>query len=141
MLREQCHVGMEVIFGRTRGEKTRGKVVKVNQKTANVVTLETRGTQRVQGPGGKWKVPFTLMEPANGQAVDDAPPPRKGLEPWQESLRLHVRNFLAVASHEEMIKEWELSKDRGDTLRRVFVADMIAEYWSNEMAITKAETH
>lgn len=50
-----------VIFGRTNGERTRGTVVKVNQKTAKVRQDEHRGTQKDHKIGSLWTVPFSLL--------------------------------------------------------------------------------
>jgi hypothetical protein len=54
-------IGDPVIFGRKNGERTRGTVVKVNQKTAGVRQDEHRGTQKDHKIGCIWKVPFSLL--------------------------------------------------------------------------------
>jgi hypothetical protein len=54
--------GDVVVFGRTRGEKTRARVVRVNQRTLTLETLEERGRQRVKGAGKKWRVPPSLCK-------------------------------------------------------------------------------
>lgn len=68
MLREACRVGMKVRFGRTRGEKTLAKVVKMNAKTAKCETLEERGYSN-RPVGQVWNVPYSLMTPAEGETV------------------------------------------------------------------------
>lgn len=68
MLRENCRVGMKVRFGRTRGEKTLAKVVKMNGKTAKCETLEERGYSN-RPVGQVWNVPYSLMSPAEGETV------------------------------------------------------------------------
>lgn len=65
MRRDDCTIGMEVVFGRQNGQKTRGIVRKMNQKTAKVETLESRGVQRSHEPGEVWKVHYSLMEPVS----------------------------------------------------------------------------
>ena len=57
-----------VEFGRTNGEKTRGRVVRVNAKTLTVAQLEPRGVQRTRAVGTKWRVPFALVTPV-GEAT------------------------------------------------------------------------
>ena len=55
-------VGDRVLFGRGRGEKTLGEVVKVNAKSVKVKQLETRGTRKTYSVGSVWKVPHSLCE-------------------------------------------------------------------------------
>jgi hypothetical protein len=59
MLKEQCHIGMIIEFGRENGEKTRGEVVKMNPKMAKVKILEARGRNSQQG--AVWNVGYGLM--------------------------------------------------------------------------------
>jgi hypothetical protein len=61
MRREDCHIGMKVIFGRGQGEKTSGVVRKLNPKKAKVETLENRGG--LSKVGQVWGVPYCMMEP------------------------------------------------------------------------------
>lgn len=61
---EDCRVGMEVIFGRGNGEQTRGVVIKINRAKAKVQTVENRG--RSSAAGAVWSVPYSLMQPADG---------------------------------------------------------------------------
>lgn len=55
-------LGQKVIFGRKRGEKTLGKVVKINKKTLGVEILEDRGSKSVVGQ--VWRVSPALCTPA-----------------------------------------------------------------------------
>jgi len=64
MNREECRVGMNVIFGKGNGEKTRGVVIKVNPTKAKVRTTENRGYRHEAGT--VWTVPYSLL-----QAIDD----------------------------------------------------------------------
>ena len=69
MLCEDCKVGMEVIFGRPQGEKTRGVIEKLNIKKAKVKILENRGQDH--NAGEVWGVPYGMMKPAKLQARTD----------------------------------------------------------------------
>ena len=60
-------VGDTVLFGRTNGEKTRGRITKVNSKSYKVTTLESRGTRSQHSSGGTWRVPHSLVW-ADGQS-------------------------------------------------------------------------
>ena len=66
---EQAKIGMQVYFGRSQGEKTLGKIIKLNPTKAKVEILEGRGTGRGGVAGSAWSVPYSLMEPADGQAT------------------------------------------------------------------------
>lgn len=75
MLREQCTVGMRVLFGRPNGVQTLGKIVKMNPTKAKVETLEERGTGRGSGVGAVWTVPYSLMYPTEGPVGQTAKVP------------------------------------------------------------------
>jgi len=73
MKMEECHVGMEVFFGRGNGEQTRGVIEKLNRVKAKVRTLESRGSRSQSGT--VWGVPYSLMRPVTpGQVPLDASP-------------------------------------------------------------------
>lgn len=59
---ERCEKGDVVIFGRPSGEKTVGRVVRVNAATYTIETLEERGTKRSHTAGGKWRVAKKLVQ-------------------------------------------------------------------------------
>lgn len=61
---ERCEKGDVVIFGRPSGEKTVGRVVRVNAATYTIESLEERGTKRSHGAGGKWRVAKKLVRKA-----------------------------------------------------------------------------
>lgn len=61
MLREECHEGMIVEFGRKTGERTKGIIVKMNPKKAKVKTIESRGSGRGGDVGSQWGVPYSMM--------------------------------------------------------------------------------
>ncbi len=50
----------------------------------------------------------------------------------ERQLRMNVRNFLLVATPEEMAGELKLSQDRGDKLRERFVQELIDERKAEE---------
>ena len=78
MLREDCKIGMTVSFGKGRGARTRGRVLKVNDKTAKVQTLE----QRNSNPAGSvWTVHYSLLtaEESLPCVPQEAPPYPNGL--------------------------------------------------------------
>lgn len=50
-------IGMTVSFGRPNGEKTVGKIVKVNPKKLKIEQTEVRGRQKSHSIGTVWTVP------------------------------------------------------------------------------------
>lgn len=58
---KDCKFGQVVSFGRPSGEKTLGKIVKVNCKSIKVKVLETRGTRNVCPVGAVWRVHPSLV--------------------------------------------------------------------------------
>lgn len=55
---------MVVSFGRAHGERTIGKVVKINREKVKVQQLEDRGVLRTYPVGTLWSVPVRLLSPA-----------------------------------------------------------------------------
>lgn len=62
-------IGDKVMFGRAKGEKTLGRVTKVNRKTVKVMQLERRGCKRDYPVGTIWTVPITLCTPVAEDVV------------------------------------------------------------------------
>jgi len=57
------NIGDTVLFGRTNGEKTRGRVVKINASTIKVEQTEERGGRPL---GTVWRVAASLVYPLEG---------------------------------------------------------------------------
>jgi len=81
-------VGDTVLFGRTHGEKTLGKVVGINAKSVKVEQTEERGSRPV---GTVWRVAsslvYALEERPSSSALATPPMPRKA----KPSVRLGQR--------------------------------------------------
>ena len=56
----QMRVGMQVLFGRSHGERTLGEVVKVNPARVKVKQLDVRGSIKSHPVGTIWTVPPAL---------------------------------------------------------------------------------
>lgn len=103
MDRSACTVGMEVWFGRGKGEKTRGVVEKMGPSKAKVKTLEARGVQKTSPAGAIWTVPYSLMTPVGaGPAtvpVHDSNGSRIGYTSEKIAFRPfdHVENMIMAA--------------------------------------------
>lgn len=55
-------VGDIVQFGRTHGEKTRGRVLRISAKSLQIETIEERGNGRGAAVGRKWRVHPSLVQ-------------------------------------------------------------------------------
>ena len=65
MLREQAKNGMVVRFGRPNGKKTLAKIKGCTGPcAASLVLLEQRGAGKGCEPGSKWRVGWSMIEPA-----------------------------------------------------------------------------
>ena len=62
--------GQIIVFGRTCGEQTLAKVIRVNQRTLSVVTLEERGASARKGAGRKWRVGPSLCRAATEAEIE-----------------------------------------------------------------------
>jgi hypothetical protein len=62
-------IGMRVYFGRGKGQKTLGEIVKINPKKFKVKTLEHRGRSNRNKVGDVWNVPASLCTIVSGDAV------------------------------------------------------------------------
>lgn len=54
----ELEVGKVVFFGRPEGEKTKGEIIKVNQRTVKIKQLEARGTLQA---GAVWNVDKSMV--------------------------------------------------------------------------------
>lgn len=110
MIREQCQVGMKVVFGRGNGEQTLGEVVKVNPSKAKVKTLESRGNGRGSDVGSVWTVPYSLMKPADGTALPYIPQvdPADLPMPYNDLMPSGDRGIMEaiVDSYNRLSPEW-----------------------------------
>lgn len=96
MLHSEMKVGQIVYFGRAHGERTLGRVIKVNPTKVKVQQLEARGTMRDYKVGTVWGVPASLCTLAPEgtapvvlpEAKRPAPAPRRAYRtPMDEARR------------------------------------------------------
>jgi hypothetical protein len=85
MSSEKYKVGMIVEFGRPRGEKTKGEIVKVNPKKLKVKQIGTRGRQKTYREGSVWTVPkndtFVKILSDDEIESDSTPEPKVPMPP------------------------------------------------------------
>jgi hypothetical protein len=73
MQKNECRVGLTVIFGLENGEKSLAEIVKLNPVKAKLKLLEHRGTGRGSTPGSIWVVPYSAFELANQSQKNQLP--------------------------------------------------------------------
>jgi len=69
-------IGDLVEFGRPNGEKTEGRVVRVNAASITIEQTEARGVSRIREAGAKWRVHpslVRLVSSGSGPAASAAP--------------------------------------------------------------------
>jgi hypothetical protein len=92
-------VGDIVQFGRTHGEKTRGRILRISAKSLSIETIEERGNGRGSAVGKKWRVHPSLVQAVSPNSASPSPS-NFGLSPYA-TLRANVDsaqdNFLTKA--------------------------------------------
>ncbi len=88
------NVGDFVLFGRTHGEKTRGRVVGTNAKTVKVEQTEERGGRPI---GTVWRVAPSLVYPVESKPALPALAPLVALPPMPGTARPSFRIGQRVA--------------------------------------------
>jgi hypothetical protein len=117
MLKEQCRVGMTVIFGRDNGEKTTGKIIKMNPTKAKVQIDVSRGYGRGVVVGSVWGVPYSMMQPVD--AVDTPQAPKQAsldYSPFDSGADQHIMQAINCVygelSPENLTCDGELSRNQ-----------------------------
>lgn len=108
-------VGDKVIFGRKRGERTKGTIIKVNRTKAKIRQDESRGTMKDHPIGTVWNVSFTLVEPDESRSGTETPV-TSSLPPGPVPIPKPVETSALVGTH---IVE----------VRKMTKAEMAAEMW------------
>lgn len=100
-------------FGRRRGEKTLGEIVKVNRKTVKVRQLESRGTLKDHPVGTVWTVPHALWTPEDaGRPAYSTPRPAPAPTPKRPDAEIlaDLRSVDCALSPENLTCDGELSR-------------------------------
>jgi hypothetical protein len=82
------NIGDTVLFGRENGEKTLGRVVKINASTIKVEQTEERGGRPI---GTVWRVAASLIYPLEGAPALPALAPLVALPPMPGTARPSFR--------------------------------------------------
>jgi|TARA_E500000305_G_C4009509_1_gene231909 hypothetical protein len=101
MKHSEGYVGMQVYFGRSNGEQTLGKIVKINPKKFKVEQLESRGTRKSHNVGTVWTVPPSLCSPAT-----DVPGGEYATKSDSDVTVIDVTSMIGDALAKK-VKEWD----------------------------------
>ena len=104
-----------VSFGRPNGEKTTGRVIRVNAKSVSVETLEARGTQRTHNAGGKWRVAKSLVRLVG---ADEGPVSKRN----DAAIIADLRNIESRLSPEQLFQDGERNRAAARREERALLA-------------------
>jgi hypothetical protein len=95
-LTHNFRVGQKVVFGRERGEQTRGTIVKINRLKLKVRQDEPRGTRPI---GTVWGVPPSLVCAVDGAPVEKVAPPVQPVAPITDYWLRENQCALQITAH------------------------------------------
>jgi len=123
-------IGDLVEFGRPNGEKTEGKVVRVNAASITIEQTEARGVSRVREAGAKWRVHPSLVRLVGsaGTAAVAAPvtPAPKAARRSEADLIMALRRIEANLSPENLYWDGERSRTEARRAEARLMAERIA---------------
>lgn len=88
MTKTEMAVGQLVMFGRNRGERTLGRVIKVNRQRVKVVQLTKRGSLKDYPVGTIWMVPPSLTVLATAEEASQAETVPEGVNTKPVSIEM-----------------------------------------------------
>lgn len=97
-------IGDLVEFGRPNGEKTEGRVVRVNAASITISQTEQRGSHRVREVGTKWRVHPALVRLVGGASAAPAP---KAAKRSEAELIMALRRIESALSPENLYCDGE----------------------------------
>jgi len=103
-------IGDIVEFGRPNGEKTEGRVVRVNAASVTIEQTEVRGQTRIREAGTKWRVHPSLVRLVGASA---APAPKAGRS--EADIIAALRRIEASLSPENL--NWDGERPRAEARR------------------------
>jgi len=113
-------IGDLVTFGRPSGEKTEGRVIRVNAASITIEQTEQRGQTRIREAGTKWRVHPSLVRLVGASAAPAAP---KAAKRSEADLIAALRRIEASLSPENLFCDGE----RPRTEARRIEARLMAE--------------
>jgi hypothetical protein len=116
-------IGDLVEFGRPNGEKTEGRVIRVNAASITIEQTEQRGVSRVREAGTKWRVHPSLVKPLAGGA-SAAPAPKAARS--EADLIAALRRIEASLSPENLYCDGERPRAEARRIEARLMAERIA---------------
>ncbi len=115
-------IGDLVEFGRPNGEKTEGKVVRVNAASITIEQTEARGVSRIREAGAKWRVHPSLVRLVGASA---APAP-KAAKRSEADLIAALRRIENALSPENLFCDGERPRAEARRIESRLMAERIA---------------
>ena len=127
-------IGDLVEFGRPNGEKTEGRVVRVNAASVTIEQTEARGVSRVREAGAKWRVHPSLVRLVSSPAASAAPVAPKATRS-EADLIAALRRIEGDLSPENLFWDGERSRAESRLMaeRSVVVAELGREPTPREL--------
>lgn len=124
-------VGDVVEFGRPNGEKTEGRVIRVNAASVTIEQTEARGQTRIREAGAKWRVHPSLVRLVSSSPAASAAPVAPKAARSEADLIAALRRIEASLSPENLYCDGERSRAearkvaaRLNTERKALVAEL-----------------
>lgn len=100
-------IGDIVEFGRPNGEKTEGRVIRVNAASVTIEQTEARGVSRIREAGAKWRVHPSLVRLVGAASAAPAPAPAPKAVRSEADLIAALRRIEASLSPENLYCDGE----------------------------------
>jgi hypothetical protein len=118
-------IGDLVEFGRPNGEKTEGKVVRVNAASITIEQTEQRGVSRIREAGAKWRVHPSLVKHVGASAAPAAPVAPKAARS-EADLIAALRRIENALSPENLFCDGERPRTEARRIEARLMAERIA---------------
>jgi hypothetical protein len=115
-------IGDIVEFGRPNGEKTEGKVVRVNAASITIEQTEARGQSRVREAGTKWRVHPSLVSLVGSASAAPAPKAARS----EADLIAALRRIESALSPENLFCDGERPRTEARRIESRLMAERIA---------------
>lgn len=115
-------IGDMVEFGRPNGEKTEGRVIRVNAASVTIEQTEARGQTRIREAGAKWRVHPSLVRLVSSTGTTAAPAAPKTARP-EADLIAALRRIENALSPENLYWDGERSRTAARAAERRLMAE------------------
>jgi hypothetical protein len=126
-------IGDIVVFGRPNGEQTRGRVLRVNERSLTIEQLEARGQTRTREAGAKWRVHPSLVKLESGASAPVATSKRPDAEILKDLREVWAQIENIHCDGERSESQIKAAQRRLDAKRGVLVKELGRQPAPNEI--------